>query len=368
MAGTWYNAIVPLSAFLGPNLEGGTFTNTMLTTIAGATFQPYFGMYDANGNYTGSIDIDNVQFGGTSETAVTRTGLFSSFENGDASSCWGTYWSANIDAITCTSPYTSLVYPTGTGKILDVGGNTMGTACHAGHIAGYLTLANGDYGPGGATDGSGVCKTANNDYGYLNTTCNLDANSTATLAISHPLNNNSYVQSLPVTGAKGMRFWLKRGPTGDASYVIKVFIDFTDSTGSMNASATVANNGNEYYVLINSADIPTTNFAKFEIPFPNAGVADPLIGAYPPPTAVQSYPGAGLTLHHYDVGGGVLTTPPTPATVHNGASGLSELWWGEPWYAGQCVPFSLAYVYDVGVGAIVRGSNIDVYIDDIEFY
>lgn len=344
--GIWYTARIPLSVFLGDNGQAGAdnhnFTNADLARLHGVAIQPMNGAYDDTGAFSGEIDVDDIKLVGTAAPAGTGySTVVDTFESVKGQTLWGNYWSLNADSVTCHSPVTSLSYGTNGQSPVDAGGNTNGSACRSAHLYGYLTQANGDYGPSVPP-----CSSANNDYGYLNVSASLHPNSTASTFYPVDLSNNTWVPSLPAGGATGLRLWLKRGPNC-GNTVIKVFLERAS-----------ANGGDQFFVLIRTADIPNTHFKKFELPFPNDGQQSSTGGAWPPPSGNNTPPPPGGTACHADAG--------DPAVVAQLTS--SELWWGQPWYFGTKKAWGRTDFTQVGVGAIERGSTVDIYIDDVEFY
>jgi hypothetical protein len=316
-ADTWYTALIPVSAFQGfngkPAPNDMTITAADLGKLVGVVVQPF--NYGNTGAFTGAVDVDDIKFTNDASTLLAghRSGLLADFENGTGAN-WGGYWSANVDAFTCpgysvppTLPNLSAITYAG---ITDTAGGTgSATPCNVGRLAGWLGAFNGPW-------GAPACGPT--DYPYLNMSVNLTNDGAA-----HTLADNSFIGTLPPSGATGMRFKLKLGPTLSAEMagqLVKVFIE-----------KTTAKEGDQFLVQVAVSDLSTSAWVSYDVPFPTGAVAT----------------------RHADQG--------SEGTV---------LEWKKSQYAGGAAPdaFDLTDVIQVGFGPIVRGKGFDVLIDDIEFY
>jgi hypothetical protein len=168
----WQQAIIPLSAFNGPNINGVDYNlaaegNLIDALVLVAPFDSY--VVDQNpadwsygyptfppdaisaGAY-GSVDMDDVVFVNTAAGGLRAFPAgFEPFTNGNGITAWNTQWQAWCDTSSCMSPVSSIVFPgtDGSGNLLapvdsppSITGDTM-VACYAGHISGVLGAANG---------------------------------------------------------------------------------------------------------------------------------------------------------------------------------------------------------------------------------
>jgi len=224
---TWVHSTIPLSAFTGMDL----------TTIKAISVQPAFGQYDDSGNYTGALDLDNVQFTHASGLPLRAfNGLYSDFSLLSGATYTGTYWYTVLDAFTPCTTTTSMSYPTSGGKPIDAGGNTL-SPLECGHFAGHL-------GNGGSCTNATYAQMA----------------SEFVTGSSVNLSDGSFFKTLP-TGATGMRFALKLGPNSGAGQVYHVVL-------TMNA---VTQGGADYYVQVAGSSLSTTQYTYFQVAFPANG-------------------------------------------------------------------------------------------------
>ena len=168
----WQQAIIPLSAFNGANINGDIYSlaaegNQIDALVLVAPFTSY--VYDQNptdwsygyptfppdavsdGAY-GSIDMDDVEFVSASTGPLTdHPAGFDPFVNGNGVTSWGAQWQAWCDTSSCMTPVSSIIFPgtNGSGGLLapvdsppSITGDTL-VACYAGHISGVLGAANG---------------------------------------------------------------------------------------------------------------------------------------------------------------------------------------------------------------------------------
>ncbi len=265
-AGTWYHVVIPYAAFEGSNLQGDTFTPAMLQTVAGVNFQPYFGSYDANGEYTGTLDVDNIQFVSTSVAQNPGPcAQIADFENIDGSGKWGTYWSAVFDGTSASAPcytdtstppvttcgcpgysqYSSVLFPpTGTTSVVYSGdGDPNYTPCHSGRLAGYKGAYNGPY-------GTPACAAANGGsypfYPYVNMTLRLNpippydpANPGNIAPVD--ISNNTTIKTLPASGATGLKIAVKLGPNHQSGMAYKFYLNLKGPT-----DATTVGDGSDF--------------------------------------------------------------------------------------------------------------------------
>jgi hypothetical protein len=224
---TWVHSTIPISAFTGMDL----------TTIKAISVQPAFGQYNDSGNYTGAVDLDNIQFTHASGLPLRAfNGLYSDFSLLSGATYTGTYWYTTLDTYSPCTTTTSMSYPTSGGKPIDAGGNTL-SPMECGHFAGHL-------GDGGACTNATYAQMA----------------SEFVTGSSVDLSNGSFFKTLP-TGATGMRFALKLGPNSGAGQVYHVVL-------TMNA---VTQGGADYYVQVAGSSLSTTQFTYFQVPFPANG-------------------------------------------------------------------------------------------------
>jgi|GEM_PF-4230536 len=324
---TWSTAVIPVTAFEvsnGSNVPSITITAADLTNVIGVEVQPV--NYGNTGVFSGEVYVDDIVFNNaanpTAPTAGSNgfTGLFSDFEDGTADN-WGGFWSTNADIFSATD-CPGYVAPPGNPNLTSViyagvtdtaGAAGSSTPCHDAHFSGWVGSENGPYGSPACTNTSA--------FPYLNMTANLVNAGTA-----ENLADNSFISTFPVTGATGLKFKLKLGPLSNAGQVYGVEVATTATQGG----------GSLYFVQIAASSLNTATWTSFTVPFPAV-----------PYTSSTATPG---TTDHEDQG-----------------SGGTELSWNQTQYATFSA-WDLTTVTQVGVEAIVRGMESDLYIDDIEFY
>jgi hypothetical protein len=222
------------------------------------------------------------------------------------------------DAVVCAGHTSSVLsYPAGAQKCVYPGGSDQpnSTPCNSGRLNGTMGTYNGPW---------GVPTCGANDYPYVNLTVRLNpVPAYPAPAGTVNLSNNSYISTLPGTGASGLRFKAKLGPNHMPGMVYKVYLN--------RASAT---DGDQYYVKL-AADAAglTTSWKTFNVPFPADG-----------------------------------STSVAHANSGDGSAAVTELTWAQDQYAGTAVTWGRTDFIEFGIGLIVRGATGDMLIDDVEFY
>jgi len=168
----WQQAIIPLSAFNGANINGVDYSlaaesNLIDALVLVAPFDSYvvdqsptdwsygyptFPPDAVSAGSYGSVDMDDVVFVNTAPGGLrTFPAGFDPFTNGNGITAWNTQWQAWADTSSCMAPASSIAFPgtNGSGGLLapvdsppSITGDTL-VACYAGHISGVLGAANG---------------------------------------------------------------------------------------------------------------------------------------------------------------------------------------------------------------------------------
>jgi hypothetical protein len=307
---TWTQVIIPLTAFLGSNYEGGTFTAAALSSIAGFQVQAFQGQIYSDGSIPPSeVHIDQVQFVNLSPASLpglsSHGRVFDDFENQQHTE-WNTYrWQVAQDPITCT-PQTSFSFPVGgVGNIpIDAGGNSL-TACHAAHIQGFV-------------NGNTSCPSS--VYPYANMAAYFSPNGAGNYVDLH---NNSFVNFSPNVGAHGLIFRMKTSlPNHGQVYLVRLHRHADE----------LANNYDDYQVWVSDSSADpnpvTSTWKAFMATFPAEGSSPPNLNT-----------GSGAT-----------------------QLGFAQQGWGTPesWSSSD-----LEYI-TIMPNSI--GQTFDLWVDDIEFY
>lgn len=240
---TWVQVQIPLSAFIGPNPDGGTFSSPGLAAITAVVICAWDGMFSSNGAAPSSeIHVDDIRFLtlGTPPPASGRGVMFDDFENAGSTLWMHQAWGFSADGLPCT-PTTSVSFPPAATAPVDLGGNSL-SACHAGHMAGFQNPASPCVWSPAPLDPWPLVRMMVDLW-------------------SSPLNlsNNNIVGGLPATGAKGMIIRMKKGVTSPGQlYTIQLL-----------RTATFGDWDN-YHFRVADADL-TSSWKEFRVAFPPDG-------------------------------------------------------------------------------------------------
>lgn len=302
--GQWARVVIPLSAFVGPNYNGGSFTNGMLGIIQGVRFQvsPNRAVPALTGIQGGAVDIDEIRFIVAGSRPTGPAGLTLDDFESKLRTQWGgtTMKLAGGGDGACTGvSKNAYVFPSALGQVAVTSGGTTDTPCGAAHMSGSL--------------GSGPCGAT---WPYIT----LFEDLKPTYGDTVDLSGNSWIPSLPSAGAAGLRFRAKVGAKTGQTYQIVLERIGTATTGN-----------NHFFVSISDQAIPVGTWWTFEINFP----ADNTYSIHTDPQQTELFWGQAPVSAGYAVGTQVK-------------------WFRDDFYRLSIAP--------------VRAGSFDLWVDDIEFY
>jgi hypothetical protein len=325
----WQQAVIPLAAFNGANINGGTYdlassnhqidAVALMAPVSSYVLDTNYGVdcfpADALASPTywtyASVDMDDAVFVNTAPPAVRAYPAgFDPFVNGNGITAWDTPWQAWADTSSCMTPASAIIFPAsdGNGGLLPpvdtppaLSGDTL-VACYVGHVSGLL----------GAANGVAPCTASDLSLAYMIAGFQTDPTTGDTI----PVNLASMLGFTP----QGVSFYIAQGPNTSG-----VDVDFTLTKQAV--QSTPDGPYADYFHRVTTSQLAGGNWVHVTVPFPASGV--------------------------------------------NGTDFINSF--GQPSFAaanGDSVAWNTGDAIDIRIGPDPdsRGQAFDIYVDGITFY